>query len=170
MLAMLGDLVGHKNYTNATLLKAIAEHEQAAADPALRGLLHHVILANRFWLSLFLAETFAYRAFDLGQESRVPESLRAVAALYRETNAREMRWIAGLQYADLDRTIATPFIPGGSFSLAQAVMQVCLHSHGHRAQCAAKLRALGGHPPVTDFIVWLKERPAADWSTPGLLF
>ena len=43
------------------------------------------------------------------------------------------------------------------------MMQVAMHSLGHRAQCATRLRALGGNPPNTDFILWLKERPAADW-------
>ena len=55
-------------------------------------------------------------------------------------------------------------IPGGSCSIAQAYLQVCLHSQGHRSQCASRLRALGGQPPVTDFIVWLTDRPQAQWS------
>lgn len=156
---MLQDLVRHKNHANAAMLKAIAGHQPAAADPALRHLLHHIILANRFWLSLFLAQSF-----DLEKESIAPEAFEALTILYRETHRQEMLWIDELRDADLARVIATPFIPGASFSLAQAVMQVCMHSHGHRAQCAATLRALGGNPPPMDFIDWLKERPAADWS------
>jgi uncharacterized damage-inducible protein DinB len=159
MLAMLQDLVRHKNYANASLLSAIAEYEQASADPALRHLLHHIILANRFWVALFVGHPF-----DIDNESRVPESLHAVAELYRETHEREIEWISGLHEPDLVCVVVTPFMPGRSFSLAQALMQVCLHSHGHRAQCAAKLRALGGNPPPTDFIAWLKERPAPNWS------
>jgi uncharacterized damage-inducible protein DinB len=38
-----------------------------------------------------------------------------------------------------------------------------MHSHGHRAQCAAMLRELGGTPPAMDFITWLAGRPAAEW-------
>ena len=51
----------------------------------------------------------------------------------------------------------------GSFSVAQALMQVCLHSHGHRAQCSMRLRLLGGTPPAMDFVHWLGERPTVDW-------
>ncbi|HLJ47179.1 MAG TPA: DinB family protein [Bryobacteraceae bacterium] len=151
---MLQDLVHHKNYANTALLNAIAAHEQASVDPELRHLLHHIILANRFWLSLFVGQPF-----DLDKEARVPESLGVLAEAYRETHELESRWIGGLQAAELDRLVQTPFIPGRSLSLAQALMQVCLHSHGHRAQCAAKLRALEGDPPPMDFIVWLKDRP-----------
>jgi uncharacterized damage-inducible protein DinB len=120
--------------------------------------LHHVILANRFWLLLFVNHPF-----DLDKESQVPESLRAVATLYRETQKEEIEWVIGLRETDLERTVVTPFIPDRSFSLPQALMQVCMHSHGHRARCAARLRSLGGNPPATDFIFWLKDRPTADW-------
>jgi hypothetical protein len=71
MLAMLQDLVRHKNYANAALLKAIAEDEQASVDPELRRLLHHIILANRFWVSLLVGNQF-----DIDNESKVPDHSR----------------------------------------------------------------------------------------------
>jgi uncharacterized damage-inducible protein DinB len=156
LLTMLRDLVQHKNYANAILLNTISSHENASADTELLSLLHHVILANRFWLSLFLG-----RSFDHGAESRLSTSLQEITALYRQTHDQEIEWMAGIQESDLDRTLATPFLPDRSFSLAEAVMQVCLHSHGHRAQCATRLRMLGGDPPPMDFILWLKDRPVA---------
>ena len=162
MLAMLRDLVQHKNHANSALLSAIAAHEKAAADAELRRLLHHIILANRFWLALFTDSDF-----DLANEGVVPDNLRAVESLYADVSDKESRWIVGLEDADLQRVMVTPFIPDRSFSLAHAVMQVCLHSHGHRAQCAAKLRELGGSPPPTDFIIWLDKRPAPDWPEVG---
>ncbi len=142
MLAMLQDLVHHKNYANAALLKAIAENAAASSDAELRQILHHVILANRFWLSLFMGQ-----AFDVEGESQVPESMEAVAALYRETHEQEIRWVGELRDEDLNRAVTTSFFPGQSFSVAQALMQVCLHSHGHRAQAAVRLRARGGNTP-----------------------
>jgi uncharacterized damage-inducible protein DinB len=122
--------------------------------------LHHIILANRFWVSLFMDNRF-----DIDNESKVPESLQAFAILYRETHELEMQWLTDLQDSAMDRVVVTPFIPDRSFSVAQALMQVSLRSQGHRAQCAAKLRAFGGNPPPTDFIVWLKEGPAPNWRT-----
>jgi uncharacterized damage-inducible protein DinB len=158
MLTMLRDLVQHKWWANAAALKAIGEHDQASQDPELRKLLHHVILSNRFWFSLSLG-----RPFTLEEESKVPESLGGVAALYRDTQVEEHEWIFRLQESDLSRTLETPFLPGRSFSVAEAQMQVCLHSQGHRAQCAVRLRLLGGVPRGTDYIFWLKDRPVPDW-------
>ncbi len=159
MLALLKDLIRHKGYANSALLSAVRQHEKAAQDRELRELLHHIILANRFWLSLTLELPFAREA-----EASVPESIEAVATLYRETYELEMKWIAQLEEPALTRILETPRLPGRTFSVAQAFIQVCMHSHGHRAQCATMLRSLGGKPPWMDFILWLNERPAADWS------
>jgi uncharacterized damage-inducible protein DinB len=158
MIDLLHDLIRHKAYANAALLKAIRRHEPAAQDPELRRLLHHIILADRFWLLLTLGHPFLQE-----EESPVPESLEAIAARYRETHTQELEWWSGLRESDLARTLETSFIPGHRYSIAQAAMQVCMHSHGHRAQCAARLRLLGGTPPAMDFVLWLKERPAPDW-------
>lgn len=159
MLPMLQDLIHHKWYTNAALVKAIWQHEAAAQDLELRKLLHHILLANRYWLSLILELPFL-----LEEEARIPESLTTIAAQYRETHAREITWLSQAQEPDLAGLLETPFMPGVTYSVAQALMQVCLHSHGHRAQCTTRLRLLGGTPPAMDFILWLKERSAPDWN------
>jgi uncharacterized damage-inducible protein DinB len=158
MLVMLQDLIQHKGYANAALLKAIRQDEAAAQDLELRKLLHHIILANRYWLLLSLGLPFAAE-----EEARVPESLEAIIARYRETHTQELEWATQIHESELERRLETPFLPGQSYSVAQALMQVCLHSQGHRAQCATKLRLLGGTPPAMDFILWLKDRPAPDW-------
>jgi uncharacterized damage-inducible protein DinB len=60
--------------------------------------------------------------------------------------------------ADLARSLEDDQIPHGRCSVAQAFVQVCLHSQGHRAQAAKLLRRHGGVPPATDFILWLATR------------
>lgn len=159
MHAMLHNLVRHKGHADASLLKAIRQNDRAAQDEDLRRLLHHIILANRFWLMQSLSRPFA-----LEEESRIPESMEAIAGRYRETHMEELEWISSLNQTDLDRKLESPLIPGGSCTVAEGIMQVCMHSHGHRSQCATRLRLLGGTPPVLDFIFWLKECPAPDWS------
>ncbi len=161
MRAMLQDLIRHKGYTDAALLKAIRHHGPAAHDSELLRLLHHILLANRFWLMLSTS-----KPFDLEEESRMAESVEMLAARYRETHAEELAWASALTDDDLARRVESSFFPGTSFTVAEGFTQVCMHSHGHRAQCATRLRELGGSPPVLDFIVWLKDKPATDWS-PG---
>ena len=159
MLALLRDLVQHKWHANASLLAAIRRDAAAAQDEELRKLLHHIILANRFWFALTLN-----RSFSQELETPVPQSFEVLVARYRETQLEELPWVLHVSEADLIASLESPFTPGFTFSVAQALVQVCMHSHGHRAQCATRLRSLGGVPPPMDFIVWLKTRPVPDWS------
>jgi len=158
MRAMLQNLVQHKGWADASLLRAIRQHDKAAQDGELRRLLHHTVLANRFWLMQNLG-----RPFTLEEEARIPESLEALASRYHETYTDELEWILKLAESHLDDQVESPLIPGGRCSVAESVMQVCMHSHGHRSQCATRLRLLGGTPPALDFILWLKDHPCADW-------
>jgi len=158
MARWLEDLIRHKAHADAALLSAIRENDAAARDEELLKKVHHILLANRFWLSLALG-----REFSLEAESRRPETIDQIIAQYRQTQADEIEWISRANEADLERPMETPYLPGRTFSVAQGMMQVCLHSHGHRAQCGVMLRGHGAAPPPSDFVAWLKDRPAPAW-------
>jgi uncharacterized damage-inducible protein DinB len=156
MLELLRDLVAHKGYANAAVLGAIGQNDAAASDPTLCELLHHILIANRFWLLTILGLPFVFE-----DESRPSSSFDALIQRYFNTQEQESTWLETATDADLARVLKSPLIPGGKCSVSQAFMQVCMHSHGHRAQCAKLLRRHGGVPPVTDFILWLASRPTA---------
>ena len=155
MRDVVADLITHKHDANAALLEAIRPAPAAAADEAVLELLHHVLIANRFWLLTVCGEPFVHE-----QEARRSPSFEALAARYARLEIEESTWLATAASEDLHQTLESPLIPGGRCSVMQAWLQVCLHSHGHRAQLAKLLRAHGGEPPVTDFISWLATRPA----------
>jgi uncharacterized damage-inducible protein DinB len=159
MLEMLRDLVAHNGHANAALLNAIRQHGTAASDPELWALLHHILLANRFWLLTVLGATFVHE-----DEARHAPSFEALVQRYGDTHAQETAWLDTATDADLERILESPLIPNGACSVAHAFMQVCLHSQGHRAQCATRLRRSGGAPPATDFILWVASRPRAEWA------
>ena len=140
MLNMLRDIVAHKGHANGVILKAVQQSEAAAQDPEVLALLHHVLVANRFWFLMFVGEPFV-----ADTELQPPTSLDAVMLAYAELQAREEQWVSRVSDGDLDRVLETPHIPGGRCTVAQGLMQVCLHSHGHRAQiarcCAPSVRS-----------------------------
>jgi uncharacterized damage-inducible protein DinB len=158
MLAMIQDLIRHKWTANAALLTSIRSCDSAASDEAVRNLLQHILVANRYWLALTLE-----RPFDLTAEMRVPAAFDDLIRAYRQTEADEMNWFAICQETDLDRPLESQFLPGQKTTVAQAILQICMHSQGHRSQCAIMLRELGGTPPPTDFVQWLKDRAAPSW-------
>ena len=158
MITLVKDLTRHKAYADAMLFGAIRS-ANVTCDQELLSTLHHMLLANRFWLSLILD-----RAFEFEQESAAPVEFEALTERYRSTQAQEAAWIEQLSEAQLAGTITTPHLEGSVFSVAQGWTQVCLHSQGHRAQCAKRLRALGGSPEKSDYILWLaRNRPEPRW-------
>ena len=144
MRDLVADLITHKHHANAALLEAIGQNQAAAADEAVLELLHHVLIANRFWLQTVCGEPFVHE-----QESRRSPSFEDLAARYSRLQVEESTWLATAVTADLHQTLESPLIPGGRCSVVQAWLQVCLHSHGHRAQLAKLLartrRPAAGH-------------------------
>ena len=140
MLSTLRGLVAHKGHANASLLKVVIQSEAAAADPEILDLLHHILVANRFWCCAIRGVPFVQ-----DQEMSTARSPEALAEAYGRTQEEETAW------------------PGGRCSVAEALLQVCMHSHGHRAQIARLIRRHGVAPPQADFILWLAGRPEAEW-------
>lgn len=154
----LHDLIAHKGFADAKLLSAVSQHDAARFDLDLRALLHHMLVANRFWLLSILGEPFAADV-----ETRVPHSFESLVTGFRTTHERELAWLSDATEAMLLDSLEHALIPGGKCVVSNALLQVCLHSQGHRAQCARMLRALGGRPPATDFILWLVDRSGPAW-------
>ena len=146
----------HQAYADASMLSAVRQHPAAASDDELRRLLQHILEAHRFWTRLCRGLP---RAVEL--DSSVPAPLSEVIEQFRSTHAEEIDWVNRLQQTDLDQTVESDYFPGRRITVAEALTQVCLHSQGHRAQCASRLRLLGGEPPSTDYIHWVENRPTA---------
>jgi uncharacterized damage-inducible protein DinB len=156
MQTVIDELIRQKWWANRKLIDAIRQHGAASEDDELRRLLHHILFSNRYWLLLCLGQPFVDE-----DERRVPETIDKVAEQFGETERLELEWTSRLNEAELGRTVEARALPGLKISVAQVIVQTCLHSQGHRAQCATRLRALGGMPAGTDFVRWLKEETAS---------
>jgi uncharacterized damage-inducible protein DinB len=153
MIPMLRSLIAHQEWADETMLSAIGNHPGSAGDDLMRTTLHHIVVTQRAFLSLFLQ-----RPFDVQQEMRVPGSLDELADRFRETHAEEAGFVSNLEDSDLARVLPMPWIEGARPTVAEALMQVVMHSQHHRGQCASRLRALGGNPPMVDYILWIRDR------------
>ena len=66
----------------------------------------------------------------------------------------------------LSRTLQIPWFPDPPcvITVAEALVQVAMHSQHHRGQCMTKLKELGGEPKNVDWIIWLwKQKPRGRW-------
>ena len=73
---------------------------------------------------------------------------------------------AALDPAGLERTVRIPWFPEPPcvISVAQALVQLAMHSQHHRGQCMTRLKDFGGEPKNVAWIIWLwKQKPAARW-------
>ena len=158
MLTLLCDLVAHQGHANAAVLAAVQRSEAASADGELIDLLHHVLIANRFWIGVVRRVPFV-----VAHEANVPRAVGPLLDAFQATHDEELTWTAVATEADCMARLTDPLIPGGECSVGEALTQVCMHSHAHRAQIAKMLRRHGVVPPQTDFIFWLTERRPPDW-------
>ena len=158
MLTLIKDLFLYQAWADATLLSAAMAEPQAGDDERLVHILNHTVTVQRYFLSLCLNA-----AFDWEAERTAPGSLRALAAVYRETEGAFRDCLSALREEDLTlRSVSVPYIKANPM-LGEALMQVALHGQNHRGQSLTRLRELGGKPPTLDYIIWTKGRPGAEW-------
>jgi uncharacterized damage-inducible protein DinB len=92
---------------------------------------------------------------------------------YSELKSRAMSchaelrdFTGGLQPKTLANTIRVPWFPDPPcvITIAEALVQLAMHSQHHRGQCMTRLKDLGGEPKNVDWIIWLwKQKPAGRW-------
>lgn len=162
MNSYLDELYTHQEWADAEHWRAFEAHPAALADKAIRERLLHIHLVQHgfLWVTAPQRPEFVFKKL---------EDFPSMADLkkYAQQGLEEMR--ERLQNTDQDRmeeVIEVPwFKPPLKISVRHALTQAAMHSHYHRGQNATRLRELGGEPPMTDFIVWLKNgQPAAQWT------
>ena len=154
MSELMQSLFAHMAWADAAILKAVAAHDGAFADDQLRKWLHHIVVVQQFYLSLF-----EHRPFDMERFKQAPGSPDEINLRFQEAQADGAAYTARLNEAELARTIEFPVAAFRDFhpSVRDALIQVAMHSEHHRAQIALRLRALGGAPPLMDYIAWVRD-------------
>ena len=161
MSSYLAELYAHQEWADAEHWLAIEAHPPALADNAIRERLLHIHLVQHgfLWVTARQRPEFLFKKM---------EDFPSMAKLkqYARQGLVEMR--ARVRESDqlrMEEMIEVPwFQPPAKISVRHALTQATMHSHYHRGQNATRLRELGGVPPMTDFIVWLKDgQPAARW-------
>jgi uncharacterized damage-inducible protein DinB len=154
ILPTIEELVRHKWWANANLLHAIQQHPVAAVDEELIKMLHHILVSNRFWLLTILGHPFIRE-----DEMQIPADLAGLIEQFKVTEHLESEWLSTAVESDLERMLQTRSSRlGVDVPVRQAILQICMHTQGHRTQCATRLRLLGGTPPGTDFVLWVKDQ------------
>lgn len=166
----LNDLYLHMKWADAIVWRAVLTSPQTESDERLRKLLYHIHLTQHAFLLIWLELPMEFPPMSNFQ------NLAAISEWGKEYHEKAMLFTNAQEKTALNRTIVMPWAKqveqqmGQSpqpTTLAETMMQVVMHSMYHRGQVNARLRELGGEPPLCDFIAWLwLGKPPAEW--PGL--
>ncbi|MCW8810858.1 MAG: DinB family protein [Ignavibacteriaceae bacterium] len=121
-------------------------------DERLGKLLSHIISAQKLWLNRVLNREIVVSPWD---KLPIQESISQSTSVTAE-------WVNLLESftdKDLDKRIEYADTKGEKYvnTLRDIIIHVINHSTYHRAQIAQRVKALGGKPAVTDYIVYQRE-------------
>ena len=158
----LDELYAHQAWADAEHWRAFEAHSPALADRAIRQRLVHIHQVQHFFLWITGPQTSPLVLKESADFAGVAE-LKSYA---QQANDDLGEIVKNATAEWLDEVIENAwFKPPLKISRRHALMQAALHSHYHRGQNATRLREVGGVPPTTDFIKWLRDgKPAAAWS------
>jgi uncharacterized damage-inducible protein DinB len=154
----LRELLLHMEWADAVVWRAALAHPPAVTDARLRDLLLHLHGVQRAFLTMWTSEPLTFPQPNDFQD------IAAVHAWSQPYYAELAAFLATVDEASLSRTVEMPWLSefeqrtGRSFqkpSLAETMFQVTSHSTYHRGQVNARIREVGGEPPLVDYIAWI---------------
>jgi uncharacterized damage-inducible protein DinB len=160
MLTFLRDLLSHAEWANAVFFHTWGK-SPARDHQEMRQRVGHLVGVQQGFLSI------------LRGELKGPPTVAATPSfeelkMYAVSSHNALRdFAAALQPEGLTRTVRIPWFPDPPcvITVADALVQVAMHTQHHRGQCMTRLKDFGGEPKNVDYIIWLwKQKPQGRWS------
>lgn len=156
----LRDLMAHSEWANAVFFHAWGKSPAREHDE-MRTRVGHIVGVQNAFLSIFRGEEPG------GLPGGPPLTFDELRARAESSHADLDTLVRNLDSEALSRMMRIPWFPDPPcvITLAQALVQVAMHTQHHRGQCMTRLKDLGGQPKNTDWIIWLwKQKPKARWT------
>jgi uncharacterized damage-inducible protein DinB len=160
MLSFLRDLLAHAEWANAVFFH-IWGKSPARDHEELRQRVSHIIGVQHGFLTVMRGEPPG------GPSAGPPRSFEDLKAWAESCHVGLRDFAASLDPEALAGTVRIPWFPDPPcvVTVAEALVQVALHTQHHRGQCLTRLKDFGGEPKNVDWIIWLwKQKPSARWN------
>jgi uncharacterized damage-inducible protein DinB len=160
MLAFLRELLAHAEWANAVFFHAWGK-SPARDHEEMRRRVEHIIGVQQGFLSILRGEPTG------GPPGGPPATYEELKIRAQTSHAGLRDFTASLNDQGLSRTVRIPWFPDPpcEITVAEALVQVAMHTQHHRGQCMTRLKDLGGEPKNVDWIIWLwKQKPQPRWS------
>jgi hypothetical protein len=102
-----------------------------------------------------------------GRPPGPPPAFDEILERAKSSHAGLRQFAATLNPDMISSTVHVPWFPDPPciITIAEALVQVAMHTQHHRGQCMTRLRDLGGEPKNVDWILWLwKQKPETRWA------
>jgi uncharacterized damage-inducible protein DinB len=160
MDTFLRDLLAHSEWANAVFFSAWGK-SRARDHDELRARVAHIVGVQQEFLSLLRGE-------QSGVPPAGPPPTFADLRTRAESSHSDLRdFAATLDSETLSRMVHVPWFQDPNFhiTVAEALVQVAMHTQHHRGQCLTRLKDFGGEPKNVDWIIWLwKQKPEPRWN------
>lgn len=163
----LSEIFRHMSCADAAVWQSVLKTPGAGEDDRIRRLFYHLHATQHTFLSIW-----EDRLLEIPDPTSFSD-LISIAKWGQGFHKEAIRFIGGVEENELSRVLGIPWSPmieeklgrkAGEVTLEEGMIQVALHSSHHRGQITARVRELGGEPPLIDFIAWLWiQKPGADW-------
>jgi uncharacterized damage-inducible protein DinB len=160
MLTFLRDLLAHAEWANAVFFHTWGKSPARDHDE-MRQRVGHIIGVQQGFLSVLRGEPAG------GPPGGPPPTYDELKTRAQTSHAGLLDFTAGLNDQDLSRVVRIPWFPDPpcEITVAEALVQVAMHTQHHRGQCMTRLKDFGGEPKNVDWIIWLwKQKPQPRWS------
>lgn len=154
------DLLAHADWANAVFFHAW-DKSPARDHEELRTRVGHIVGVQQGFLSVLQGEQ------PKGPPGGPPPTFAELKSRAQTSHADLSEFAATLDAEALSRTVHIPWFPDPPcvITIAEALVQVAMHTQHHRGQCMTRLRDFGGEAKNVDWILWLwKQKPQPRWS------
>ena len=160
MNLFLQDLLAHAEWANAVFFSAWS-NSPARDNEELRTRIGHIVGVQHGFLNVLLGEQPG------GPPGGPPPTLDELRARAEFVHKGLREFVATLDPDSLGRQVRIPWFPEPPclITVAEALVQVAMHTQHHRGQCMTRLKDFGGEPKNVDWIIWLwKQKPDPRWN------
>ena len=160
MLNHLAELMGHAEWANAVFFHAWGK-SPARDHEEMRRRVAHVVGVQDGFLAVLRGEAPG------GPPDGPPPSFDDLKARAEAGHAALRAFAGSVTAESSERKVRIPWFPDPPcvLSVAEALVQVAMHTQHHRGQLMTRLKDFGGEPKNVDWIIWLwKQKPQARWN------
>jgi uncharacterized damage-inducible protein DinB len=160
MLTYFQELAHYQSWADAQFFSRWKQLEDARTNQSILKLSNHMVLVQKLFLDALEQNESA-----MPEKDKALPSVSEMETICRSNQQRLLAFLNGIPEETLSKPVSLPWFRSEStLTVADAVLQIFLHTQHHRAQVLQMLSPYAEKSMVIDYIAWIyKGKPAPAW-------